>query len=810
MFDADRYPRAAAGARARRQALLVGAFACALAVGCGGCPRSKDKRAEPHAPGVKGGGSGRSGGAATAFRPASGDSVDQLSPALTASPQAWIVGWSEDRSDRTRVVVSSAADLAASRSPHELASGPHAGGLQLAATAKGAMGVWLADGKVWARPLTASGAPRGKPRALAGPGDNLGPPAVVALSSAKPTYAVVWVEGKRLRAAKLDAGAAVAARTWWHGGNERPTRGLARPQRKGGPSTPAPPAAQRARPAAVRPMAYVKSGALHVRWVGSIWRSDDLAGTSAYRQRVDFKQDHAREPQPIAEGTWRAAGALAVDAAGRLATVEAYHNPNGGPWKLSLVRAGAKAPGLELTSERAGPLPAALVRYGKGFLAAWYSPQRTGVAVARIGAPHAAPKIHLLGAYAPPGEAALALAARGKEARVAYVHRVRGLARVTVADIDAKSAVSRPKQPPPAHALADSRAVYADPAVVRFDSGAFAVIARDERSGAPRMRGFWFDAGGKRAGPSRPISKPRPRLEFTTGVRVGSRALVAYTACGGSSICSPSTVQIAVLGPDGVSAPPRRVTPAGGSEGQPALAARDGRVALFTSRGYGGIALRRAKAGTARAAVRALSRAKVQTLSAKDSNYGGALALALTGKGAIAVHHDRDDRPVERVLFFPRGGGGPAIRASLPSTDNGIWGARRIASFAGGAVLVSIRQRGQSIDTVLRFFNADASAVVHTVVVGRSMTPKSPMVEVSGDGIAALWYEPRTDGTYAAFVDREGVRRAGPLRLDDPAKRASFGVPLLVRAKMRGRWHALWAEPYTGHYALYQTLVELP
>ncbi|MCK5799599.1 MAG: hypothetical protein KAI47_20555 [Deltaproteobacteria bacterium] len=768
--------------------------------------------------------------------------ADQLAPSLVATAHAWIVGWEEDRGAKTVLRVSTAARLAQMTKTKtktkksvalDLAASATASGLRLATAGDHVLAAWRDANKIWVRPLNGTGQGTTKAVPISG-GNNrksedvAGPPEVISLTAKPPIFAIVWVAGKVLHAAKVDASGKVSARSTLHGGNLRPPnhrrrRVKGKPPRpganitKGTPQQKAPPR-ERARPALQRPRLNIVKGKLHVRWAGGHWKSDDQASNATYTQTLGWKNDMKHEPKIVPrQSVWDRLGPVAIDAKGKTVTVVSDHDPNGGPWQLRLQRLGESAKAPPFTAEDAGPFKVDLLTSGKDLIAAWTSPQRQAVVVARFDAASRA-QLRSLPTKAAPGDAAVTLGRRGAEIRVAYVAvDAGGACRIVVAKASAGQPVlTQPAVPSSAitsKVLPRTRAIYADPTLAAFDDGRFVVVAKDESQGnKPRLVALFFNAAGQRKGALRPLTRALPRIDFTTSARVGKDALIAFTACGNASMCEPSRVKIAVLGPKKILARPRAVTPAKTSYGQPALAVRGDRVALLVKRGsWGAWSLRRTHAKSGADAVTALKKAKKKavTIPFSDSNYAGAGAIAFTAKGIVMVHRDKEaGHPVVRVVFVPPKGS-PKVQMRLPAVEYAGWGAQRIATYDDGVVLLGVRQRGDRVDTVLRFLSADGTTVNHMVVLARAMAPRAPRVVVSQAGVAAAWYDRSTDGNYVAFVDRAGHRQ-GPLRLDDPQKRASFGAPLLAPAARAGMWHALWADPYTGHYALYQALIHLP
>lgn len=777
---------------AARLALLVGLFLLPL-LPLTGCPR---KGAPPKA---------ENGGTAAARVPsAQPGQGDQLSPALVATAKGFVVGWQEDLGDRARLMVRAAGTTPTTKS-YELAAGPDVSALRLAAAGDKVIAVWSAGGRVWLRPLGSDGAPRAAARVLSGKG-KAGPPDVLLLQKKRLSFGVAFTEGGRVHALQVDGEGQELARTSWFGGNLRPSRIRL-------PKGAAPPPAERAKPLPLRPTLWWQAGKLQVRWHGGHWHSDDLAGSLLYRHAVRWQDDDKQEPQPLTRGrVWDAGLALAVGSDGVLRTIVAYHNPNGGPWQLRLQREDAKDAAQPFTSETAGPLSPALLATPTSLVAGWTSPARGGIALARFDAA-GKPTIRVLASQAAPGEAGLALASRGEDVRVAYVQRARGLCRVEVTALPTAGpeAIAPAATTVRGKALAATRAIYADPTIARFDDGRFVVLAGIKKSDKPTLRGLFFDAAGQLEPKLQALSEGLPRLDYPTTARLGKHALFAFVACGGSSICSPSVVRVGVLGATGVVQAARGVTPAQATLGQPALAVDGERVALVVKESYGGFQLRRARAKTAVAAVDALEKAKALPIYIVDSNYAGAPALAFTQGGLVLIQRDkRGDHEITRVLFIADGSDKVEERADLPAVSYGAWGAHRLLAVKGGAALIGVRVRGHRVDTVLRFLDATGK-VRGTTVLGRRMVPGSPMLRADGrGGVVAAWYDRRTDGYYLAHVDGQGRRRLGPLRLDDPALRSSFGVPLIAAARDAGQWHALWADPYTGHYALYQARVSVP
>ncbi|MBI5489889.1 MAG: hypothetical protein HY905_21315 [Deltaproteobacteria bacterium] len=741
---------------------------------------------------------------------------DALHPAIVAAAGDWLVAWEDNDGTTRRLLTSTVKAAARGDAPKILATGPAAQGVRLAARTESILAVWLEEGAspaVVARRLDAKAEPAGAvvaPRLdanaeparavqkLSGTGSPLGLPEVAAWEGG---FVAVWAEGGDLHSAKLGADGTVAATTFWPGGNTRPWREI-----EGVPR----PAAERAQPYPVRPTLVAESDGLHAFWWGAFWESDDQGGEALYERLLawpDAGGEPATAPQvPV----WAALDAVAAGADGKPLAIQSFHDPNGGPWQLAVRRLDVPEAEAPFTSEPAGPLRPALVWADDRFVAAWPS-SSYGVALVTVLPDGANSPLSVLPCTAPPGEAEVALAADGTTVRVAYIDR--SGARSVVRTAGTASATGTPATPsgsPSFTELALATDMPQDVVAARLASGETALVWKDYAVVDSHVSTGWLDATGTAAGETVDLTPGEPRCDFPSVAALPGAALAAWSCCAESSICGPADVRTAVLRP-GAAPIVRSVTPKEGYWAT-ALAADGERIALVMARGE--YSRRRTVVRIVRAAAdaapAALAAAADVVLPATDPDQVGSIAAAW-GPTALAVaFHDREAGTKELVrLFLVAEDGTLTTGTTLVDAQYGIWGDQRLAAVADGFAILGVGEAASAGDVTITWLSPDLSSVLRRTVVGRGAHPRSPALSFAGSVLAATWYDAATDGNFAALAAADGARLLGPVRLDDPAQRASFGSPIPVPAA-NGAWRLIWSDARPGGYGLCTTELKMP
>ncbi|MBI5499951.1 MAG: hypothetical protein HY907_06890 [Deltaproteobacteria bacterium] len=726
---------------------------------------------------------------------------DALHPAIVAAGDDWLVAWEDNDGTTRRLLTSTVGAGAHGDAPTVLAPGPAAEGVRLAAHDSSVLAVWREDGTssaVLTRRLGQDGHPAGEPLELSGTHSPLGLPEVTPWEGG---FVVVWAEGGELHAAKLGADGTVSATTSWPGGNIRPWReieGVARP------------AAERAQPYPARPTLVAAADGLHVFWWGAFWESDDMGGEALYERLLawpDAGGEPATAPQvPV----WAALDAVSAGGDGKPLAIQSFHDPNGGPWQLAVRRLDAPEAEAPFTSEPAGPLHPAIVWADDRFVAAWPS-STYGIALVTVLPDGATSPVSVLPSAAPPGEAEVTLAADGTTVRVAYIDR--SGARAVVRTAATSSATGTPAHTPASPSFVSLPFATDIPetvAAARLASGEIALLWKDYAVVDSHVSTGWLDATGAAAGDPVDLTPGEPRCDFPSVAALGDAALAAWSCCAESSICGPADVRTAVLRP-GAAPVVRSITPKEGYWAT-ALAADGERVALVMARGE--YSRRRAVVrivrSTADAAPAALAAATDIVLPATDPDQVGSIAAAWGPSGLAVAFHDREAGTRELVrLFLVSDDGTVAPGTTLLDAQYGIWGAQRLTATTDGFAILGVGEAASGGDVTITWLGADLSTVVRRTVVGRGAVPRLPALSFAGGVVAATWYDGATDGNFAALAGAGGARLLGPVRLDDPAQRASFGSPVPVPTADNA-WRIIWSDARPHGYGLCTTGLQMP
>ncbi|MBI5491082.1 MAG: hypothetical protein HY905_27370 [Deltaproteobacteria bacterium] len=303
---------------------------------------------------------------------------EALEPVLVALGDDWLVAWTDDAPGGLRVL---ATGESASRGGAEpvLLSVESASRVRLAARPDGALAVWLAGGKVQARPLAADARPAGETLTLSR-GEAAGPPEVVAAGQG---YVVAFLEEGELVGVRVSAAGVAGEVGRWPAGGIRPPDHRSRP---GGPPTGSSPAAEpsppeRAAVRLVRPILAARGEEVQANWHGTVWVSDDNQSPGLYSVELRWPPGDAEptatavDPVVLAK-VWTEAGRFALEDGARTDS-RARDLVVRGPDGFARVL---------LPPPAAGPVRGDLAAAGPELFAAWTSPTIPAVVVARIGA----------------------------------------------------------------------------------------------------------------------------------------------------------------------------------------------------------------------------------------------------------------------------------------------------------------------------------------------------------------------------------------------------------------------------------------
>jgi hypothetical protein len=739
----------------------------------------------------------------------SDSAADALRPHLTARGDDWLVAWEEDNGSARHVVAAPASALAAGRPPAEVSAGPSAWGIRVAAEGGNVEAVWFEQGASGSAvrfvALGPDGAPAGSPETLSGSDGALGPPEIAAWGDG---FVVVWAEGARMKAARLGVDGRVVDKVDWPGSDLRPWGPINDPSRgEGGDGAlPAPPESSRLGPSLERPWIFAAADGLHVAWNGGMWFSDDQAGSGTYERLLTW-------PLPVEEPMatkwalpvwgWLQAYAAAPD--GTIA-LQQFHDPNGGPWQLTLFPAGAAEPPAPLVSEAAGPIPAVLASTEDGLVLAWYGSAPQGISIQRLGFNGAATgeRAGFPGA-ARPGERSLAIATSGKNVRIAYVDREG--ARTVVRVVDPAAAGPLAETPPagaPMPVLPLAELYIADPEVAHLDDGSTVLAWIQEYGDLGEHAWLWrllADGTPMKSEPTA-LAPGEPRCEaVTVAPWPGGRALAAWACCAEPSMCSPTSIHMGMSEADGRTRLERFVLTENGF-GDVVLAVSGTRVALVTKRGEyskGRVKVRLANVAGNADPLAALQRAQDVELPAFDGDNVGAPSAAWTSAGLLVAYRDggllEGQHTLRLALVDEAGTVTPQL--VLPDDEYGPYGHRRLVATSDGAALVRGTSTAGESQVVVSFLSADGATEVRRGVAARGQWPRQPDASFADGVVAAAWYDAATDGEWVALVSADGTRLLGPNRIDEPAARASSGYPVLESLGSGAGWRVWWGEPYT-------------
>jgi hypothetical protein len=341
-------------------------------------------------------------------------------------------------------------------------------------------------------------------------------------------------------------------------------------------------------------------------------------------------------------------------------------------------------------------------------------------------------------------------------------------------------------------------------------SGGTLLAWEGDDGASTRLYALRLDATGSPAGEVIDLTPGEPRCEAPSVGALGDTALVAYHCTADRSGYGRSEARLASFGADG--GRPKVVRVAGGEPiaTYPALAVSADRVGLVVLRGeYDSrrAEVRVASVGDAGDPGAALRAAREVVLPANDGDAVGGPAAAWSSAGLVVAFLDRAGPGTARAtrFFLVPPEGEPTAGVALDELGYGTWGPHRLASLPDGVAFVGTRGSAGSTDTVVWILAPDAASIVRRIVVGRGLVPVAPFALSAGGSLGVAWFDRRTDGNYVAFLGADGVRRGGPVRLDDPAIRAAVGSPSLVSAGGPDRWRAWWTDTpavYTAEIAM--------
>jgi hypothetical protein len=724
---------------------------------------------------------------------AGGDAVE---PAITALGEDFFVGWV----DGGRVAMSTERAAKEGRAAYRPDGAEASWGIALASLPAAAAGVWLDERPargIRLQIFNVDGAPRG-PIVTLSSAAGAGPPAVIGVDRG---FIALWVEPPRVRAVKIGEDGKILAESSWPGGNLRPW------SRFSGPKPPNAPA-DRAAPFGVgSSVSLVKrADGVHAFWWGGHWHSDDLGGNAHYERIVRFPDDGS-EPQPLV-------GALPVwaslEAIGDTASVQAFHNPNGGPWELSIRAAGSKEAAPPFTSEPAGPLEPVIERVGNGHVIAWPSPTFGGVAVASVDESGSVKDpISVLSSGAGFGDAGAAIAAGKGGTRIAWVD-----------SNDAGGTVIRTTSPEKASAasaakrsmkdvevtpwnLKERRSSIEDYDVALAPSGEVKLLTLATRWGTDsdtaEVLVYGLDQNGLLGKTPAVFAPYGPRCDAGAAIRFAGDVLVAYSCCNDRSICSKADVRVAASRAGAATA----VTPAEPMYQMPVLAAKGEDVALVMMRGeYSSrrIVVRFAAGKATEVAARLVGARDIE-VPAWDGDSVGAPAAAFVEGGLLVAFHDKRPSATSREttdtrVFLVERSGTMKEGVVLTEPGYGVWGEHRMVSVPGGAAILGKELENGQPQAILWHISADGASVQKKTRLARRATMQAPYVAISEDGatIGAAFYDARTDGDWVGFVRASDGAKLGPiLRVDRPEKRASRDDPKIIAEK--GAWRVFWKEP---------------
>ena len=476
------------------------------------------------------------------------------------------------------------------------------------------------------------------------------------------------------------------------------------------------------------------------------------------------------------------------------ATVQATHDPNGGPWELAL-RPADRADALPaFTSEPAGPLEPVIAATTHGVVVAWPSTTYGGIALVESDLTGATAPVRALPSGVSPYEAGVAIAG-GKDVRLAYVACGAGGTVVRTASAsDARPAVTVTRAITEAEVLPQSSGHRGF--LRRYDAAPGGLIVGfEDVSGADHSRIYGLDADGTLGRAQGELSAFGPRCDWHTAAPGG---IFAWSCCDDRSICRRSDVRVATL--TGEVLAETVITPSDPLHAQPALAVSGDRIALAMVRGeYSSRRVVVYLASRSGAPGRAFAAGRPIELPAWDGDRVAAPAAAFAGDALLVVYQDshRPQRPRDRtelhVVRVGPDGDVSDIDEQIDEPGWGNFGPRRMASVPGGAALLHADIALGEPRASLAVFSPDGALVARRVVA-RGASVQAPFLAANGDELAAVWFDPRNDGDWVAFLSKDGTPTRAPLRVDRPELRASRDAPAIVPLGP-GRWRVFWSEP---------------
>ena len=621
---------------------------------------------------------------------------------------------------------------------------------------------------------------------------------------------VTWVEEGNLKAAHISGTGEGVKLTGWFGGRKRPF----------GPINRRPPGLEeedrdRSKAYFVRPQIRVFGDRVDVDWFGEHWHSDDQGGEAWFTHRIAWEGKAEAEPEAFDNlRVWGGLSSTASATDGAALAIETYHDPNGGPWLLSLMNLTDNQRARAFTSEPAGPLTGDLLSVGDGFVAAWYTPTLHGVGIARLDTQGLNRGTRLFIADVAPGEAGFALAAAEETVRAAFVTRIEGTCAVRLAALtDAVPTGDAPvRRSEPGTEVGDTLNGCEQPVLIPLADGTSVMFQKYSANyDGEQVRALWFDADGKRSGLAIELSDVKPRIMEMSGAAWGSKALAAFCLCEERSMCDGARIHLAEL-EQGSAPKVTPITPEKQLHADSALAVGNGSIAMVHRQGTfsGPLQVRIAALAEDSDPATTLQAGTDIDIPLWTSDYMGFPALAFTEAGLIVVVKDKKWETGmlhDRVFLLKPNAKVLEEGMVFPGIQYGSWGTQRLTAVGDILALAGVRKSGGVEDAVLRLLSANGKSVEATVTLGRGMSPYSPVVSGRTDGIAVAWYDRRMDGDFLAIVGLDGRRRFGPERLDSAALRASFGYPLLAPAKGPGAWHAFWPDAMGGSYGYFKKTV---
>ena len=711
-------------------------------------------------------------------------SSDAFDPDLAGTREHLVVGWTEDDGYQIGVRVSTPEASGLGLAGHQLGEG---NGIRLAAQPDGALAVWRSFGEVpqvLMVTLDATGTPVSEPQTLSEAAVIAGFPTAVSFGTG---YLVAWTQASDVRVVELDATGGVLRETRFFGGNQRPT----------GPENPTSHESDRAWPTLYRPVINASTDTIEVFWLGMFWESDDVGGDSWYRHEVSWS-DPEGEPEPLGNlPVWASIADLA-ELAGATTAIQTYHNPNGGPWELSLRFLDAAAALRPFTSETTGPLRPKTLATTTGLTVAWASPMYGGIAVIELDAEGNPSPILVRPSLAGSGEIGVALGQFASDVWLAWVDRQDGHSVIRIATASGGDPATPVPLPVPFLPVFAAERAHVDKlAVERLSETGPTLLAW--LGSSDQVHALWVDDTGQGDGPILDLTPDDPRCSQPSLASYDGSVLAAYHCCTNRSICSESTVRISILSPGAE----LRTFDLPSEEHQyryPLLAVDGNHVGLAMTRGdysqQRGV-FREVTIESLDDLVGSLTAEPDIEIPTPSGDHVYAIdALWMGQRALIAVLDQGGSRQNAELQLVEIVDSVVETRLALTDGSSGMWDEHRMAMTPSGIALVGPGNGERAGSTVLSWLSDDLGEVVGQTVIGRGLAPQHGSLSIDEDGLAVTWYNAGTDGNFVAFVDFAGVVVMGPIRFDDPAVRASRGDPHIVPLG-DGQWRAFYRDPTT-------------